>query len=155
LVLISAARSPIHDIDLKHPRSNLGHRIQIGRFTLNARRVMERFNRVRPTSIQRCRGFLPHVTRPRMVALEQGRRRHGRCCPHCTPGPQAQIRMLQHRMEYESKVPGDFYLDIGRLRTPPTVQVALRWRHQVRRRNPDESRHSPPRKVTQTRGGCR
>jgi hypothetical protein len=155
LVLISAARLPIHDIDLKHPRSNLGHRIQIGRFTLNARRVMERFNRVRPTSIQRRRGFLPHVTRPRMVALEQGRRRHGRCCPHCAPGPQAQIRMLQHRMEYESKVPGDFYLDIGRLRTPPTVQVAPRRRHQVRRRILDESRHSPPRMVTQTRGGCR
>jgi hypothetical protein len=113
LVLISAARSPIHGIGLKHPRSNLGHGIQIGRFTLNARRVMERFNRVRPTSIQRRRGFLPHVTRPRIVALEQGRRRHGRCCPHCAPGPQAQIRMLQHRMEYESKVPGDFYLDIG------------------------------------------
>jgi hypothetical protein len=28
---MSTARSPIHDIDLKHPRSNLGHGIQIGR----------------------------------------------------------------------------------------------------------------------------
>jgi hypothetical protein len=28
---MSAARSSIHDIDLKHPRSNLGHGIQIGR----------------------------------------------------------------------------------------------------------------------------
>jgi hypothetical protein len=31
LVLISVARSPIHGIDLKHLRSNLGHGIQIGR----------------------------------------------------------------------------------------------------------------------------
>jgi hypothetical protein len=114
-----------------------------------------RSNHDRPLANQRCQGFLPHVTRPRMVALEQGRWRHGRCCPHCALGPQAQIRMLQHRMEYESKVPGDFYLDIGRLRTPPMVQVAPRRHHQVRRRIPDESRHSPPRKVTQTRGGCR
>jgi hypothetical protein len=30
--------------------------------------------------------------------------RHGRCCPHCEPGPQAQNRMLQHHMEDEAKV---------------------------------------------------
>jgi hypothetical protein len=62
-----------------------------------------------------------------MVALEQGRRRHGRCCPHCASGPQAQIRMLQQRMEYESKVPGDFYLDIGHPHTPPTEECDS-WR---------------------------
>jgi hypothetical protein len=32
-------------------------------------------------------------------------------------------------MEYEAKEPGDFYLDIGCLRTPPTVQRAPRCRH--------------------------
>jgi hypothetical protein len=114
LVLISAVRSPIHGIDLKHPRSNLGHGIQIGRLATVLPKEYNVSNLSPQSRDQRCWCFFSHsslntAAKPASTAASRPACSGSR--PWC---PRVMIRTALRQEEKNVNLGKNSYLDTRR-----------------------------------------